>query len=245
MMFGTCQFCKIQYRKRERIRKFCSLSCASRYNVNGLNRVILPNKRKSLAEFIGICLGDGYASGYQVGITLNSIADRAYIPYVENLARKLFPGATFSVIKRKRENAVDIRINSKTVVDFLKSNGIVSNAKIVPGWILRKEEYIRSCVRGLFDTEGCISFKLYKSKKGISVYKQLNFRNANMILMGFVKNSLINLGLKPTMTMKRSLYLSNHESIDTYREQIGFSNYKLLERSFIRDINQYEKWKNI
>ncbi len=104
-------------------------------------------------------------------------------------------------------------------------------------------EFAQPCIRGLLDTEGSISFKLYKSRKGISVYKQLNFRNANMILMGFVKNSLINLGLKPTMTMKRSLYLSNHKSIDKYREQIGFSNPKLLERSFIRDINQYEKWK--
>lgn len=245
MMFGICQFCKRKYRKRERIRKFCSLSCASRYNVNGLNRVILPNQGESLAEFIGICLGDGYAWGYQAGITLNSITDRNYITYVENIARKLFPGATISLIKKKNENAIEIRINSKMVVNFLKGMGIVSHAKVVPAWILKREQYIRPCVRGLFDTEGHISFKLYRSKKGISVYKQLNFRNANMILMKFVKDSLINLGLKPTMTMKRSLYLSNHESIDTYREQIGFSNPKLLERSFIRDINQYEKWKNI
>lgn len=243
MMLGICQFCKKEYRKRERIRKFCSLSCSSGYNRNGLNKVTLPGKSKLLAEFIGICLGDGYASGYQVGITLNFTADRIYILYVENLARNLFPGATFSVIKRKRENAIDIRINSKTVVTFLKGMGIISNAKEVPGWILKKEGYTRACVRGLFDTEGSISFKLYKSRKGISVYKQLNFRNANMILMKFVKDSLVNLGLKPTMTMKRSLYLSNHESIDTYREKVGFSNPKLLEKSFIKDLSSYAIWK--
>lgn len=242
-MLGVCKHCKNEYRKRESIRKFCSLSCSSGYNRNGLNKVTLPRKGKLLAEFIGICLGDGYASGYQVGITLNFIADRDYLSYVENLARNLFPGATFSVIKRKRENAVDIRINSKIAVNFLKSMGIISNAKVVPNWILKREEYSRACVRGLFDTEGSISFKLYNSRKGIRVYKQLNFRNANMILMRFVKDNLLNLGLKPTLTMKRSLYLSNHESIDIYRERIGFSNPKLLKRSFIKDISSYDSWK--
>lgn len=239
-MLGVCKRCKKEYRKRERTRKFCSLTCASRYNLNGINKVILPNRSQSLSEFIGICLGDGYAWGYQTGITLNYIADRKYITFVENLAKSLFPGATFSTIKRKKENAVDIRINSKIVVDFLKTNGIISNAKVVPNWILEKEEYRRSCVRGLFDTEGHISFKIYQSRKRVSVYKQLNFRNSNMVLMGFVKDCLINLGLKPTTTMKRSLYLSNHESVDIYREQIGFSNPKLYERSLICDIDNYQ-----
>lgn len=203
----------------------------------------MPRKSRLLAEFIGICLGDGYASGYQAGITLNSIADRNYLLYVEDLARNLFPGATFSIIKRKKENAIDIRINSKTVVIFLKGMGVIPNAKTIPDWILKEEKYTRACVRGLFDTEGSISFKCYRGKNGISVYKQLNFRNSNMILMGFVKNSLINLGLKPTTTMRRSLYLSNHDSIDTYRKKIGFSNPKLRERSLIEDISAYLNWK--
>lgn len=245
MMLGTCKHCKKEYRKRERTRQFCSLICSNRYNLNGKNNVFLPNKNKLLAEFIGICLGDGYAWGYQVGVTLNSIADRNYVSYVESLARKLFPGASFSVAKRKRENAIDIRINSKSVVEFLKTMGIVSHSKFIPEWILDDINFTRSCMRGLFDTEGHISFKLYKSRRGISVYKQLNFRNANMKLMGFVKDALLDLGLKPTLTMKRSLYLSNHESIDKYREQVGFSNPKLLERSWIKDINQYEKWRSV
>lgn len=243
MSQGICGFCKKEFRKRENSRKFCSLICSNRFNLNGLNKVNIPSYNKDLAEFVGICLGDGYASKYQVSISLNSIADKAYVPYVIKLAKNLFPGASLYCSKVSKENAINIRINSRIVAELLRSMGVVPNDKYVPAWISDAVEYTKSCTRGLVDTEGSISFKLYKSKKGISVYKQLNFRNANMLLMGFVKNSLINLGLKPTMTMKRSLYLSNHESIDTYREQIGFSNPKLLVRSFVRDINQYEKWK--
>jgi hypothetical protein len=35
--------------------------------------------------------------------------------------------------------------------------------------------------------------------------------------------------------------LSNHASIAVFREHIGFSNPKLLKRSFITDIQAYEK----
>ena len=51
--------------------------------------------------------------------------------------------------------------------------------------------------------------------------------------MEFVRNTLVEIGLKPTMTLKKSLYLSNHKSIDYFRKEIGFSNPKLIYRSRI------------
>lgn len=241
-MVGICNFCKRDFHKRERKYKFCSLTCANRFNLNGLNKVSLPTPTKELAEFIGICLGDGYASKYQVSITLNSIADEKYLPYVVNLSKTLFPGTTISLIK-KEGNATDIRINSVLVAKFLKSMGIIPNVKSIPIWIFDNSEYIKACIRGLLDTEGSISFKKYKSKKGVSLYKQLNFRNADVKLMSFVRDYLVTLGLRPTITLKRSLYISNHRDIDTFRKLIGFSNPKLLERSLICKISDYEKWR--
>lgn len=239
MILGICPFCKKEFRKRTRTYKFCSLICSNRFNLNHKNEVILPKKNVNLAEFIGICLGDGCVTKYQTSITLNSIVDYQYLPYVVSLAKKLFQGATVSVMPNKRENSTDVRVNSITVATFLRDMGIISNAKYVPAWILANSEYTKACIRGLFDTEGSISFKQYVSKKGISIYKQLNFRNANISLMTFVRDNLINLGLKPTITLKRSLYLSNDRSIDTFRQIIGFSNPKLLKRSLISDIDAY------
>ncbi len=97
-------------------------------------------------------------------------------------------------------------------------------------------------MRGLFDTEGSISFKKYSSKKEVRIYKQLNFRNTDIRLISFVRDSLTALGLKCTMTLKKSLYLSNDNSISIFRDQIGFGNPKLLKRSFIYDINAYEEF---
>lgn len=244
MMIGLCFYCKKKFRKREQKYKFCSLICSNNFNKNGLQRIKLPSYNKLLAEFVGICLGDGCVSKYQVGITLNTIADKNYIPYVIKIINSLFLNIKISIIQKRNENAVDIRINSKIIADFLYNMGIVPSNKRIPDWILTSTDYENYCIRGLFDTEGSISFKTYVSKKGVSLYKQLNFRNANEKLMKFVRDGLRNMGLKPTMTLKRSLYLSTHESIDYFNKKVGFGNPKLVERCNIRTIGEYNKWKN-
>lgn len=241
MIIGICANCKIKFRKREVKYKFCSLTCSSRHNRNGLKNVRLPGKSRWLAEFIGICLGDGCASTYQVTVSLNSIADANYVPYVLNLIKKLFPDIKISIVKRTF-NMIDIKINSITVSNFMKKNGVISNNKFVPKWILEKSIYIKSCVRGLFDTEGSISFKQYATKSNVSLYKQLNFRNFNLELMTFVRDSLISLNFKPTNTLNASLSLSNHQSIREFGKVIGFSNPKLLSRSSIETIAQYQEF---
>ncbi len=242
MIIGFCKNCKSRFRKRETKYLFCSLKCANGYNKNGLNYVRLPKHNCNLAEFIGICLGDGHASKYQVTVSLNSIADKNYITYVVKLAADLFPGSTMSVVERKNYNMVDIKVNSVIVTKFMKKNGVISNNKFIPKWIFKKSVYVKSCLRGLFDTEGSISFKTYKSKSGISLYKQLNFRNFNVGLMIFVRDNLLNLGFNPTKTLKGSLYLSNHQSINNFRKLIDFSNPKLSRRSLIETYKDFQEF---
>src|SRR5260221_5964975 len=122
MIIGICKYCKKEFRKRENKRIFCSLFCSNNFNKNCLTKVNLPSYSIDLAEFVGICLGDGYVSKYQVFVTLNSIVDHEYIPYVMNLIQKLFPKVGMSLVKRK-DNATDVRINSSIVASFLSSMG--------------------------------------------------------------------------------------------------------------------------
>ncbi|HXS14717.1 MAG TPA: LAGLIDADG family homing endonuclease [Candidatus Saccharimonadales bacterium] len=232
MIIGNCLYCKKEFRKREQKYKFCSLSCSSNYNKNGLRYVTLPSYNNDLAEFVGICLGDGCVSKYQISITLNSHADKDYIPYVASLIKKLFPEPSLSIVERK-DNATDIKINSSIVANFLRDMGVIPNKKIVPLWVYSSIPFRQACVRGLFDTEGSISFKRYKGKNGIVFYKQLNFRNTDVKFMKLVRDVLFEIGLKPTMTLKRSLYISNQKSLNTFLEKIGFSNPKLIHKSTI------------
>lgn len=191
----------------------------------------LPTYSKELAEFVGICLGDGCVRQYQVSITLNTNADREYIPYVKSLIKKLFPEVHISHVLKDRGGATDIRINSSIVSNFFKAMGIIPHKKKIPVWIFADKAYRKACVRGLFDTEGSISFKKYISKKGVIFYKQLNFRNIDMELMRLVRNTLLEIGLKPTMSLAKSLYISNQLAIDSFRNEIGFRNPKLVRKS--------------
>jgi len=228
-MRDLCNYCNKEYKKREKKRKFCSITCANRFNLNGSHKITLPIFNSQLAEFIGICLGDGSTGVYQIGITLNARADIDYIPYVYRLSQTLFPGAGVALVQRK-DNAVDVRITSKTVVLFLKENGIIAHAKYVPEWIKQNAIFTHACIRGLFDTEGSVSKKMYVSKTGLRTYYQLNFRNTNKKIMLFVRDGLLAIGLSPTTSLANSLYLSNPSSISTFRSRIGFSNPKLVEK---------------
>ena len=240
-----CPKCQIGflYSSRQRKKKFCSLSCANKSNKATLVEIDLPKPSVKLAEFMGIMLGDGCASNYYSTVSLNSHADKAYVPYVLHLIDKLFVGGSFNAKQIKNVNLVLIQISSVQISQFLRNEGLLPNNKKIPAWILENQTYRRACVRGLFDTEGSISYKFYKSKKGLSIYKQLNFRNADQKLMHFVRQELLDLGLKPTMSQTRSLYLSNHEDIDIYSTFIGFSNPKLIQRSLVKDQESYNAWQ--
>lgn len=230
MITGTCNYCKKEYRKREQKYKFCSLYCSNNFNKNGLVKVEFPQLSNSLAEFVGICLGDGNVSKYQVGITLNSVADINYIPYVVDLSQMLFPQIKISQIRKKREKAVDIRLNSKMVSNFFYNMGIIPHYKKVPNWIFTKLEYRKACVKGLFDTEGSTSQKNYLSQKGLRTYYQLNFRNYDKQIMKFVRDVLLEINLKPTTTLTKSLYISNLKDIKMYMQIIGSGNPKLSQK---------------
>ena len=75
-----------------------------------------PGKSTKLAEFIGIMLGDGGITDYQIGITLNKIDDWAYANYVSGLVKNLF---RLKVGKTMRESVVVLTISRKNLVKFL------------------------------------------------------------------------------------------------------------------------------
>ena len=123
---------------------------------------MLPRKDDPyLAEFVGIMLGDGSINRtYQnrIQITLNK-NEKAYREHVVALVRKLF-GIEPIVKFRKNENAVDIMIFRKFVIDYLIDDvGLIEspkwNRQVVPE-IFMKNDMGRFILRGYFDTDGSV-----------------------------------------------------------------------------------------
>lgn len=96
--------------------------------VNFLPRkVTLPKNSLELAEFIGILLGDGGVTPYQVTITLNRYDDTKYIAYVAKLCTKLFG---FPPSLHYRKSVCTIIISRVGLVKFLVNMGMVIGSKV-------------------------------------------------------------------------------------------------------------------
>lgn len=192
-----------------------------------------PAHSEELAEFIGIMLGDGGISNYQINITLNNETDREYSVYVQELIKKLFSISVF-VLSRRLEKTDRIVASGRSLVEFLKRKGLIVGNKVrsqidIPAWILNNRKYAIACLRGLIDTDG--SFYSYEH----TVFKKkyynfaMCFTNHSMPLIKKVSRILNKLGLSPIMNTKR-VYLHRAKDIDKYFSEVGTHNPKYLQR---------------
>ena len=129
------------------------------------NVPILPKESEHLAEFFGIILGDGNITRFQCAVYLNSKTDQKYSKFIVGLIKQLF-GLNATISKHKADNVLRIVVSSADLVRFLLKNGLVLGNKVrqqakVPSWILADKKYVRACLRGLMDTDGCLAWHNY------------------------------------------------------------------------------------
>lgn len=240
---NSCLFCKKTFKKQYETHKFCCLTCSSRASGHSNRRnVILPDVKDSrLAELLGIMAGDGNFGPRFFVITLNAKADNDYAIFVWNLAKALFPGATVTINFRSQCNVHRVQISSIMVVEFLKK--IWPHRKEIPQHIFANKEFRLNFVRGLIDTEGTISYKIYKGKDKITVYKQLAFTNFNKKYRKIVHDVLKENGFKPTKPA-RNIYISNKRDIKMYFQKIGSHNSKMHVKNSIETYQHYIEYKD-
>jgi len=180
-------------------------------------------------------LGDGcFYKGprcYQIAISFNK-KETAYLSKVKKLFLILFSEEKFSV--QELESEFLLRTYSTKIAKIFLENGLSTGNKTkrelrIPTWITSNENFIKSFIRGLFDTDGCI-YRKYSS------YIQIQLKLANKTLMEDVRLALVNLGFNPTKLIfdfdkthnsKRwKFYLSRQAEIHRFIKEVGFRNPK-------------------
>ena len=210
-------------------------------NSKGNTKIIFfPKKNIELAELCGIILGDGNInrirkgkkiSVNQIRIAGHSIRDRKYLTrFIKPLLESLFK------IKAREYTAKNalchyIIMDSIELVKFFNSLGLKSGNKIrnnqgIPKWILKKKAYLKVCIKGLIDTDGCI----HRMSKRDNKLLRINFKNNDSRLFQDVFNSFKLLGYNPHLGAQNQMFLSRQEEIKKYILDIGFSNQKHLNR---------------
>jgi LAGLIDADG-like domain len=194
----------------------------------------IPKPSVQLAEFMGIMMGDGGISKYQVTITLHSETDKDYGIFVASLVQELF-GVMPAIHPRAGCLAINIVVSRRALVRFCVENGLVIGNKIrqridIPGWIKERKEYRLACIRGLIDTDGSVFTHRYRVGGKWYSYKKLDFTSLSRPLCDSVHNTLQELGMRPRLARNKSVRLDSKSDMEKYFIIVGSHNPKHLKR---------------
>lgn len=207
-------------------------------------KINIPSESVELSEFYGIMLGDGnltikkeYKIGtYQIRIVGDSRNDKEHLmSYVKPMIEKLF---RIKVVywKAKNQNALVLVVTSKELASFLENKGFKSGDKIrnqltIPDWIKEKNEFLKACLRGLYDTDGSV-YQLTNQNS-----YQILFTNYNRTLLEEVRNSLLKIGIGVSqISRNRDITITKKSELRKFLNEVGFSNSKHLNKVKMWDI---------
>lgn len=208
------------------------LASQKRWNFSNwqkINRAKLEKERKKklkknnyLAEFIGVLLGDGNLTAYPrtdaVRIVYNS-EECNYINHIAMLIEKIFNKKP-TVNKRNKEKATDIvfyKSNLSKKLDIPCGNKIKNKVKI-PEWIKRNKVYFVSCLKGLFETDGCFC----EDKSNYTCV--IEFKNNCRSLLQDAYQMLKRLGHHPQFG-KNYVRLARKKEVFEFKNLLTFRNY--------------------
>lgn len=205
--------------------------------------MIPENTTSELAEFIGILAGDGHVSftkrRYQIRIT-GSADEKEYLKeHVSPLLRNLF-NLDCLLLKRKGKKAYALSVSSKGLVTFLRGIGYFKHTVCIqiPPWLEEDTGLMRSFLRGIFDTDGCI---FCSQKPGVPHYPTIELTTICQELAQKIAASLKDQGFRVgsvrgykyrhsnNLSFKVSLY--GKENLRKWNATIGFSNLAKREKA--------------
>ena len=195
-----------------------------------LNTFTKPNKSEEFAELVGILLGDGGITHGQMTIYLSSITDQKYGTYVQNLIYMVFGLHASSIVDHKN-HVLRISISGVNVVKYLIQKGLRIGNKVklqvgVPQWINKEKKYVRACIRGLIDTDGCFTIHRYLVNKKKYSYPKIVFSNRSEPILDFVYKGLQRLKYNPKRTIEFDVWLHSQDEVKRYLKDIGTNNVK-------------------
>lgn len=186
---------------------------------------------EKLAEFIGILLGDGslkFSRSRRLKISLHSIDDLEYSKYISKLIMNLF-NLTPIVKKRPDENTLDLFVFRKSVLNPLKSLGMIEAPKkdraIIPSQFMVPSLNL-FVLKGLFDTDGCVALV---NNNG-TLYPRLELKVCRSPFQSQIRSIVESTSLRSCFYFKPSgemkLQINGVTELKKWYDLIGFSNPK-------------------
>lgn len=209
---------------------------------------------EKMAEFVGICLGDGCISitkrYNEFAVSGHHIDERRYynetvIPLFNELFARRFLKKNVTGKTDKTNGVYGIHVFNKEIVNALIRIGLPKSPKRnieIPEKFTSKK-LVKHVLRGLFDTDGTVYFN--KSTSGAYSQPRIRLGSTSKKLIVQVKDALEKLGFSPFMKKpykgkrdKITMYyvcIYKKKDIEMWSDTIGFNNCKHLQK--------IKKWK--
>jgi len=196
-----------------------------------------------LCELIGAFIGDGFMNKYGsqriIQITGDLKLDKEYyqntlIPIIKNISPKSNPALKY------KDNTLRLNLYSKGIYElFTQRFKMKSGKKVytitIPAEIIDSGNYelINSCLRGIYDTDGCVAFDNRKSYAKPYIRIVLHMKSPELIKQ--IYKLLINQNIKATITQNiEYIQINGIEECQKFVQKVGFSNTRHLNK--IKDI---------
>lgn len=198
-----------------------------------------------LCELIGAFIGDGftnkYRNMYMIQYTGHSKLDKEYIVEIlKPIIKEISPNS--NPIITQKDNTIRMTIYSKEFHSLLTKrfrfpSGKKSYIVTIPDEIItsKDQKLITNCIRGIYDTDGCVFYDRRKSYK--KPYLRVQLGTVSIYLMNQVYNILKDLNLNPRTYIndkKHVIQINGFENVNKFIKEIGFSNKKHLDK--IKDL---------
>jgi hypothetical protein len=193
-----------------------------------------------LAYFIGLFIGDGftnkYNSSFMVQFTGDKKEEEFYRGLFSDYSKKLF-NISPRIKDDRVANAIRVNLYSKNLFKMITnrfkiSSGRKSHTVLIPDEILNANESVLfSCVKGIYDAEGCLFFDRRKGYK--KPYPRIDLHMCNLGILKQVHEILKVAGISSTLgTYEKNLRVTiyGEENIKKFIKKIGFNNPKQIKK---------------
>ena len=122
------------------------------------NKVLNIRHNKNLAEFIGVLIAKGHLEKDRMRINLSGVCkNQIFLDYIKDLLIEIFLLKEERLYFKFGKDMSYIRVNSIVILHELRKLGVISkisNVPVIPKWIFTRNDFIVSCLKGMFEIAG-------------------------------------------------------------------------------------------
>lgn len=209
--YKVCSLPLQVFRKTLRVARM-SQSEAEKFNYRMVEQpsemVLRLNRNASLAELVGICLGDGHLTPRTLAVFGSKSEDTEYLTHrVLPVMRDVLGRTPKLNTNRPDENF--LVVNSTAASKALHRLGLpygdkIANHARIPAWVFKRRSFLVACLRGLFDTDGSVyGFRRIPLARGSKAIVSFEFGKGSLLAKN-VFRALRRLGFSPRMMPHRN-----------------------------------------